>query len=308
MYIRFSPAIGAIIVCGVIAGSALGYGCYRYWRLTKYTAELKNEFAATKTELASTTAAFQNAINDIASLTKEKNNLIQDRNQLAGALEDEKNKVDALALQVQSITDTVGVLEKLSKLDPKLLQKYSRIYFLNENYVPDKLIPINEAYLYNKEKEQHIHAGVLPFLSQLMENARNANIDIKIVSAYRSFGTQAELKSSYIFTYGYGSNQFSADQGYSEHQLGTTVDFTTETTGTSFNTFKETPAYAWLKENAHLYGFTLSYPEGNAYYQFEPWHWRFIGRELATKLHNENKYFYDLDQRIIDTYLISLFN
>ena len=108
--------------------------------------------------------------------------------------------------------------------------------------------------------------------------------------------------------YGSGANKFSADQGYSEHQLGTTVDFTTPDIGAGFSKFETTAAYTWLTDNAYKYGFALSYPKNNAYYQFEPWHWRFVGVELATKLHNDNMYFYDLNQRIIDTYLVYIFD
>ena len=138
--------------------------------------------------------------------------------------------------------------------------------------------------------------------------ARSENIDIKIISAYRAFGTQSTLKSSYRMTYGTGANAFSADQGYSEHQLGTAVDFTTSSVGSSFAGFEKTPAYQWLLDNAYLHGFELSYPQSNAYYQFEPWHWRFVGRKLAQQLHVDGKHFYDLDQRDIDQYLISFFD
>ncbi|OHB11524.1 MAG: hypothetical protein A3H60_01405 [Candidatus Zambryskibacteria bacterium RIFCSPLOWO2_02_FULL_44_12b] len=130
-----------------------------------------------------------------------------------------------------------------------------------------------------------------------------------IASAFRSFETQASLKSEYRVVYGAGTaNQFSADQGYSEHQLGTAMDFTTPSVGGAFSKFPADPAYDWLQDNAHKYGFVLSYPENNSYYKFEPWHWRFVGVALATFLHGEGKYFYDLDQREIDTYLIKLFD
>jgi D-alanyl-D-alanine carboxypeptidase len=109
-------------------------------------------------------------------------------------------------------------------------------------------------------------------------------------------------------TYGTGANKFSADQGYSEHQLGTAVDFTTEELGADFSDFEDTDAYQWLLANAHRYGFILSYPKGNKYYIFEPWHWRFVGIRLAEELHATGKYFYDMDQRFIDNYLISIFD
>ena len=52
----------------------------------------------------------------------------------------------------------------------------------------------------------------------------------------------------------------------------------------------------------------LSYPKGNAYYIFEPWHWRFVGKDLAKDLHRHKEYFYDWDQRDIDEYLIDFFD
>ena len=113
-------------------------------------------------------------------------------------------------------------------------------------------------------------------------------------------------------TYGTGANAFSADQGYSEHQLGTAVDLTTQKDGNRFSDasggFDSTDGYTWMTQNAYKYGFVLSYPKGNSYYIYEPWHWRFVGVALATRLHNEGKNFYDLDQREIDGYLGLMFN
>lgn len=221
----------------------------------------------------------------------------------------EKEKSDEIKNKLENIDSTVGDLEKLSDLDPDLLKKYSKVYFLNEHYEPVDLDKIPSDFVYNKERDLEIHSDVLPFLENLFEEAEKDGIDIKITSAYRSFGTQAGLKSSYNFTYGAGTaNQFSADQGYSEHQLGTTLDFTTDSLSGGLGGFQNTEAYVWLKENAYRFGFVLSYPEGNSYYQYEPWHWRFVGRDLARKLDKDEVYFYDFDQRKIDEYLISIFD
>jgi LAS superfamily LD-carboxypeptidase LdcB len=100
----------------------------------------------------------------------------------------------------------------------------------------------------------------------------------------------------------------SADQGYSEHQLGTALDFTTRALGAGFTSFAKTEAYSWLQANAYKYGFVISYPEDNTYYQFEPWHWRFVGVSLATMLHEEGQNFYDVLQSKIDAYLIKIFD
>ncbi len=209
--------------------------------------------------------------------------------------------------QIENIGNTVGVLKKLSQTDEELLKKYSKVYFLNENYTPSELVEIDKEYLNPGSTNTRIHAGVEPHIKELLSHAHQNGQKLLIASAYRSFATQSSLKSGYKVTYGSGANQFSADQGYSEHQLGTAVDFTTEILGANFSGFGSDPAYKWLQAHAHEYGFTLSYPPKNTYYQFEPWHWRYVGVRLATKLHEEGKYFYDLDQREIDEYLISLF-
>jgi D-alanyl-D-alanine carboxypeptidase len=210
--------------------------------------------------------------------------------------------------QIQEITSTVGTLDKLSKTDKELLEKYSKVYFLNEHYVPNSLTNIPPDYIYEKGKEMKIHTQVFPFLQAMIVAAKNEKIDLKIISAYRSFGEQGALKTGYTLSYGTGANSFSADQGYSEHQLGTTVDFTTSEIGANFNKFKTTDGYKWLQDNAYKYGFILSYPEGNGYYQFEPWHWRFVGKKLAEMLHIEGLHFYDLSQNKIDAYLINIFD
>jgi len=276
----------------------LGYGGYSYILTVKELKEIKNN-------LASSTVEFENKVKQLeADLSRAQN----ENTNLTNSLVAEQAKNNLFEEQINTIQGAVGILEKLNKTDKELLQKYSKVYFLNENYVPSNLAEINSEYLYNKEQPLQIHANVQPYLYNLLENASSSSVSIEIISAYRSFSDQSSLKLSYKMIYGSGANKFSADQGYSEHQLGTAVDFTTPDTGASFLKFETTTAYKWLTENAYKYGFILSYPKQNTYYRFEPWHWRFIGVSLATKLHDSNKYFYDLDQREIDSYLISIFD
>jgi LAS superfamily LD-carboxypeptidase LdcB len=240
-------------------------------------------------------------------------NITKTQDTLASAIEKEKLRVSAQIGTVQSevgqIGQSVGTLEKLQKTDPELLQKYSKVFFLNEHYEPPRLAQIPSQYKFNGNKNLLVHEQAWPHLQSLLNKASNEGIPLFVFSAFRSFSEQQAIKGKYTIVYGEGSaNQFSADQGYSEHQLGTTVDFiTTGIDGTLFG-FENTAAYSWLLKNAHRYGFILSYPEHNAYYIFEPWHWRYVGVELATHLYNTNKHFYDLDQREIDEYLAAIFD
>jgi D-alanyl-D-alanine carboxypeptidase len=219
------------------------------------------------------------------------------------------NQSESLQTTINNITGTVNTLERLSQTDKELLQKYSKVYFLSENYVPMSLATIDEKYVYDKTKALLFHTKALPYLERMLDEASSTSISIKIVSAYRTFHAQSTLKNDYTITYGSGANQFSAEQGYSEHQLGTAVDLAFDGSKTLLDvSFANTEAYAWLVKNAHRYGFILSYPKNNIYYQYEPWHWRFVGVGLAYKLYNSGKNFSDLDQREIDTYLANIFD
>lgn len=283
------PALGLIALGLAAAG---GYGWYRYAATADVAARAE---AALRADVASSTAALETARTEIA--------------QLAEQLAAEKEANDELAQAKRKAEREVDELEDLAKLDPELLAKYSKVYFLNENYEPPKVLDIPAEYRSPEDKEMQIHKQVLPFLKKMIEAAEDDKIEIDVASAYRSFDTQAELKGQYSVTYGTtAANRFSADQGYSEHQLGTAVDLTSPEIGGGLDGFERTEAFAWLEENAYRYGFILSYPEGNAYYVYEPWHWRFVGEDLARHLHKKKINFYDMDQRDIDSYLGEIFD
>lgn len=261
---------------------------------------LQNKIINLENEISESESKIKSLQEKIEELESEKEAADEIIRKTEARLEKSETRIEKREIEIQE-------LERLQEIDNELLKKYSKIYFLNENYEPISLSPIPEKYLMANKTDLQIHSKVLPFLEELLEDAENDGISLGIISAYRSFGTQAELKSSYKVTYGEGANAFSADQGYSEHQLGTTVDFSSNENGQTFSNFESTEAYRWLLQNAKKYGFTLSYPANNQYYIFEPWHWRFVGKDLADDLQDENKSFYDLDQREIDGYKRELF-
>ncbi len=221
-------------------------------------------------------------------------------------LADEKDKGVKFEEQVSIIGKTIEEIQKIQNTDSELLKKYSKIYFLNENYKPKSLSSIPREYIVNPKAVIEIYSAVLPFLTRMIkasEDELGATSSLRVISGFRSFDDQKDLKSTYRTTYGSGANKFSADQGYSEHQLGTTVDLSTDKLAFRYTSFGESATYKWMQEKAYKYGFILSYPKGNTHYMYEPWHWRFVGVDLATELHNRGIYFYDMEQREIDTYI-----
>lgn len=262
-----------------------------------------------RTTLDSLRAELTAAQGLISELQEQLRNVEAERDSAHELLRKASEENAAFGKRVEELASSVNFLDKLSKTDRELLQKYSSVYFLSENFIPDPLVPIDDELL-AKNGSMMIHGDILPYLRSMMREANADGAPLLILSAYRSFGEQSAVKSNYKLTYGAGTaNKFSADQGYSEHQLGSTVDFVTPENPTSLTTsFSTTPQYQWLLEHAHEYGFILSYPEGNTHFQFEPWHWRFVGVDLARYLHNDGKHFYDLDQREINAYLARIFD
>lgn len=253
--------------------------------------------------LASTTEQLK------VEISKNKENSTNDVYQLRQNVSAIEKKLGVYKEEVGNFSDTVTTLQKLSKTDPELLAKYSKIFFLNENYAPSRLTEVPGEYTYSDSKVLKVHNMVWPKLEEMIIAAKDAGVDIYVFSAYRSFNEQQALKQDYKVIYGAGTaNQFSADQGYSEHQLGTTVDLITPGIGGGLDGFENTKAFTWLSANAYKYGFILSYPKNNKFYVYEPWHWRFVGVKLAKYLHNKGKNFYDMDQRDIDEYLVSIFD
>lgn len=115
--------------------------------------------------------------------------------------------------------------------------------------------------------------------------AKKDGIKIKVVSGYRSSHYQIQIFRR-KFNGKYPTNEqmqarlkYSAPSGYSEHHTGLAVDI-----NETEDWFKDSPAYPWLLENAHKFGFENSFPEKNSQgLGFEPWHWRYVGKNGENK-------------------------
>jgi LAS superfamily LD-carboxypeptidase LdcB len=295
----------SLIGSPLLIAFVLGVGSFFIYTQHSKLSSLEEKIVAQQEFTASTTHALAESIQLIEKNLIETKTLNQN---LSQNLSEEQQTLALLTQDLQKVTGTVGALDKLRRIDPELLQKYSKVYFLNEHYVPSGLSDIDPKYLYDQKTTKKFHTNVLHHLTAMLEDAKLAGVNIYIKSGYRSYAEQATIKTTYSVIYGTGSNKFSADQGYSEHQLGTTVDLITDNMRGELTGFEKTPAYTWLIENAWKYGFILSYPKGNTYYIFEPWHWRYVGVGLAMKLHQENVGFYDMDQRAIDETLLNFFD
>ena len=81
---------------------------------------------------------------------------------------------------------------------------------------------------------------------------------------------------------------YSAAPGTSEHHTGNAIDLISTNYVSLDETFAQNPAYEWLQQNAHRFGFILRYPADKTDitgYSYEPWHYRFVGADAATEIH-----------------------
>ena len=290
----------------IVLGGLFIYESLQLNSLQKQVDALSQELAVTNTLVSRNSEQFSKSYTDLTKKTAVLSTTLSSAQLNIDAV---KNQVGGVQQTVGSISGAVNTLQKLADVDPQLLKKYSKVYFMNENYVPAHLITVPQEYVYSSTRSEQFLTESWPHLKNLLDAAKAAGIPLFIKSGYRSFAEQKTLKSAYSTLYGAGTaNAFSADQGYSEHQLGATLDFISTGTGGNLNGFDKTQAYQWLLLYAHRYGFILSYPKNNKYYSYEPWHWRYVGVRLATYLHDNNLNFYDMDQRDIDKYLIYTFD
>ena len=137
----------------------------------------------------------------------------------------------------------------------------------------------------------YIRADVAPAVQQMFSDASNAGHALLFASGYRSETLQTQLYNNYVQADGQeAADRYSARPGTSEHQTGLTFDVCLQNSLCNLEeSFGHTPAGIWIAQNAHNYGFIIRYPSGKETitgYMYEPWHLRYVGVDLATKLAN----------------------
>ncbi|WHY00019.1 M15 family metallopeptidase [Neobacillus sp. DY30] len=170
---------------------------------------------------------------------------------------------------------------------PVLVNKQNK---LPENYKPADLvytdIPFVSDVTNEKRKMRRVAAAAV---NQLFAGAKADGISLLAVSAYRSHETQTTLFNSYVNRDGYEkARTYSALPGTSEHETGLAIDVTSGNGKCAAeNCFGGTPEAIWLEQHAAEYGFIIRYPQGKESitgYQYEPWHLRYVGKELALEI------------------------
>ena len=184
---------------------------------------------------------------------------------------------------VEFLQLSAQVLEQ-QRREPYLSLLVDKRHALPADYVPQDLVALENYPALNLTRGGlQLRRIVIADLLAMNTVARSEGVNLPLGSTYRSFGYQRDVFRRYAELDGVNAaNRYSAKPGESQHQLGLVIDFAPIS-----QSFATTAAGRWLAAHALDYGFSLSYPEGQAEftgYIYEPWHYRYVGKPIAKLL------------------------
>jgi LAS superfamily LD-carboxypeptidase LdcB len=183
--------------------------------------------------------------------------------------------------------DASGAVTSIFGLDAdiaaEVLLRATKADTLPDGYAPDDLVGVAPHGI-PQAGSQSLRALIIDDTYALIGAAADAGVELYVGSGYRSQAYQSAVFAAQVRRWGDPdtANRYSAQPGHSQHQLGTTIDFTN-----SFAAFRRGPAADWLRDNAHQFGFLLPYTPASVAltgYVDEPWHARWVGADLASQL------------------------
>lgn len=165
---------------------------------------------------------------------------------------------------------------------------------LASDYVPKDLTKVEVNVMQSDKRVLKLRKVASDALTELFKGAKSAGYDLYAVSGFRSYTLQKTVYASNLNQYDSveEANSFSAKPGESEHQLGLSMDVTSQSVGYKLTQdFIKTKEGKWIKENAYKYGFIIRFPKGKediTGYAYEPWHVRYVGKDLAKLIYENN--------------------
>jgi D-alanyl-D-alanine carboxypeptidase len=260
------------------------------------------------TLLPRTTAFIGNIRNPFTENYQAKPGLIYYTTQNLGLYTDKRisNKI----LNIPSSTYLTGVEDgEFLKTEYQGITGYVHKATLSRHTVTlyKNVILVNKKHSLPSSFNPGINADANTALSRMVAAAAKEGIYLQAISAYRSYQYQHDLFNRYVKSHGRTeAERFSMRAGHSEHQTGQAFDLGKRGGGSALSqSFGRTPEGLWLAKNAPYYGFVLRYPEGKEHItgiKYEPWHFRYVGSELAVKITNSGKTMDEFFQAVAPTY------
>lgn len=202
--------------------------------------------------------------------------------------ENDKSTSDIVAIVNVNANNDWYTNTKKSDTKKGELMLTNKFYSLDSSYDSTDMVSISNQYSFGSN--QMVTEKTLDAFITMFNDAKKENLTLVINSSFRSYEDQEEIYDYYKKTKGEAyADSIAAHPGFSEHQTGMAIDI--QTYGSTAATFEEFDEFKWLKENAHKYGFILRYPKDKEYltgYNYESWHFRYVGVEAATYIYENN--------------------
>lgn len=162
------------------------------------------------------------------------------------------------------------------------------------SYTPDLTVPDVRLRLASSEQQMQIRPDVAQAVQRMFAAAKKDEVTLVFGSGYRSGALQQQFYSSYKAKDGQAAaDRYSARPGHSEHQTGLAFDLTSPSVTCHLEIcWEDTSEGKWVAKNAYQYGFVLRYQDGKEAitgYQYEPWHFRYVGIELASQINDSGQ-------------------
>ena len=146
----------------------------------------------------------------------------------------------------------------------------------------------NKTYALPEDYNPGVDKTALNAYYELKNDAQKEGLSFTIVSDFRPYSSQKRIYNNYVARDGKAeADRYSARPGHSEHQTGLAFDLNSLS-----QSFENTPEGKWLAENCYKYGFIIRYPKGKESvtgYMYEPWHIRYLGKDLAKKVYESGQ-------------------
>lgn len=191
------------------------------------------------------------------------------------------------------IKDVNGLLE-IQNPD-NTLALVNKDFALPGDYVPEDLIRPDVRFIFGNEdvEKSYLRKEAAEALERMLQASESDGSYLYAVSGYRSYKRQDSILQAEIANIGEEQAlQAVAFPGKSEHQTGLSMDITSESAQFLLSeAFGETDEGEWAKHNAHRFGFILRYPKDKEKitgYQYEPWHFRYVGEQAASIMYEKN--------------------
>lgn len=200
-----------------------------------------------------------------------------------------KNNEEETPKNVVAITNVGADYEhytntKETDIDKDILILVNKYNYLSKNYEPENIVDVKNWYCYG---EAQLREEAYDAFINMFNAAKKDDVTLIINSGYRNYKQQDETYQDFYEIYGEDeANKIAAKPGFSEHQTGLSIDLTSYDE-TDDNSFENTNEFKWLQKNAYKYGFILRYPKNKEKitgYDYESWHYRYVGIEVATKI------------------------